>query len=503
MRLNSISYKLLLGVGPAALVLIGVSVLLHNHFQEEEMLAQAQTSVETYATLIRESLVSMMVKNYEVDESFISRVYSIKEIDSLRIVLNDLHLRPELLDAAREKRLEAKRKAYGPPDSVDLTVLQTGEAAYLRSGDAYRATVPFKATTVCQECHRVPLNYAIGAVDIHVSLQRISEAQEANWKRSAMIFVLFLITTIGIGTLVFRRVVGMPVEDLLEATRRMRKGDLKTRGPLPRSQDELGTLTLAFEEMRRSLADTLNELALKNRSLQDSLHALRNAQDELIKSERLSTIGQMASTIIHDFKNPMTLVLAYAEVLRKKTDLSSEARTQYFDGIVRAVRRMSDMTRDLLDFSRGQIVLDKKSVSVRDLIQDVSETVELNLRAHHVELQIRQEYDDAVNVDLEHLRRALINVINNAQEAMPSGGKLIVGVRQRNGFIEFRLSDTGVGIPGEIRDRIFEPFLTYGKSDGTGLGLAITKRVVEAHGGTISFESAVGIGTTFVLAIPA
>jgi len=498
----SISQKILLGVVPVLLISITASVLLHNYFQEQDMVRQAQNSVETYAMIIRESLVSMMVKNYEVDESFLQRIQTLKEIDSLRIILNVLHLRADLVTEEREQRLELKRLAYGAPDSVDRQVIASGEPSFRRSGDHFRATVPFKATKVCQQCHQVPLDYPIGAADIHVSLSNISRSIEDNWTRSFTIFVLFLMIALGVGTYSFRSIVAHPVETLLKETRRISSGDMTHGVHVPERPDELGVLAGAFEEMRRSLAETLKELAEKNNTLEGSLKALREAQNELIRSERMSIIGQMASSIIHDFKNPMMIALSHADILKNRANLTPEQQTFSHDAIVRSVQRMSDMTRDLLDFSRGNVALKMEEVQVGTLVDDVREGVTLNLEKHKVDFEVKGEYHGAVRVDIEHFRRALINIINNAQEAMPKGGRLTMEVSKRNGFAEFKLTDTGVGIPDEIRDRIFEPFLTHGKSQGTGLGLAITKRIIDAHKGRIEVDSKVGVGTTFSVLIP-
>ena len=170
--------------------------------------------------------------------------------------------------------------------------------------------------------------------------------------------------------------------------------------------------------------------------------------------------------------------------------------------MVRAVERMSEMTRDLLDFSRGQVKLNAQTISAADLLEDVRDVVHLNLKACNVEFEIQNSCECGVYIDVDRFRRALINIINNAQEAMPEGGRLILAVQRRAEFVEFRLSDSGIGIPEEIREHIFDPFVTFGKVEGTGLGLAITKLIVEEHAGKIDVSSTVGVGTTFIVSIP-
>lgn len=114
----SISSKILLWILPPVIIAMTVSVLLHNHFLEQELVAQAQASAQTYSDIIREAMVTMMVTNYRVDESFLRRLHAIEGLDSLKIILNDLHLREDLLNPRRLERLQARKEAYGSPDSA-------------------------------------------------------------------------------------------------------------------------------------------------------------------------------------------------------------------------------------------------------------------------------------------------------------------------------------------------------------------------------------------------
>jgi len=376
--------------------------------------------------------------------------------------------------------LELTRLAYGGLDSVQRDVIVSGEAAFDRTGDYFRATIPFKATKVCQRCHQVPLDYTLGAADIYVSLG-ISKSVDENWKRSLVIFAVFLLSAVGIGIMAFRRVVAEPIQNLLDATDQISKGELDRQIALPRARDELGTLSVAFEDMRRSL---------------------RKTQDELIRSERLSTIGQMASTIIHDFNNPLTVVSSYTDMLKRHPEMSEAQRNSAYDASLKAINQMSTMTSDLLYFSRGKMKFNLQRITTGVLVNDVKESVAFNLDKRGVKFHIQDLYQGEIRVDLDHFRRALINIITNAQEAMPNGGQVTMRVQRSNGCVEFKLSDTGVGICEEIRAHLFDPFVTHGKPNGTGLGLAITKLIVEEHSGSIEVESTVGVGTTFSLLIP-
>jgi signal transduction histidine kinase len=161
------------------------------------------------------------------------------------------------------------------------------------------------------------------------------------------------------------------------------------------------------------------------------------------------------------------------------------------------------MTREVLDFARGKVEVLRRKVLVNVFVDELAEALRQELEPAGVELRIRLTYASAARFDEVKLRRAIVNVARNAAQAMPDGGRFSLHVSRHRGRLVFRMSDTGPGIPEEIRERLFQSFATHGKEDGTGLGLAIVKRIAEEHGGTIECRTRAGRGTTFILAIPA
>ena len=167
-----------------------------------------------------------------------------------------------------------------------------------------------------------------------------------------------------------------------------------------------------------------------------------------------------------------------------------------------AIGRMVLMAQELLDFSRGEAHLEKVEFSLEEFVQLLLHNVKPNLEQAHVTLEIDSCYRGSATFDPDKMYRALVNIITNAQDAMPKGGTLTFGLSKDNGEITFSIADTGVGIPPEIKEKMFDAFVTAGKKRGTGLGLAITKRIIDQHGGTIDVESERGKGTTFTVKIP-
>lgn len=221
---------------------------------------------------------------------------------------------------------------------------------------------------------------------------------------------------------------------------------------------------------------------------------------ELMRSERLSTVGSMANSIIHDLKSPMTVILSSADLIRMR---SYDPDVHDLVNLVnKAVDKMLDMTQELLDFARGESSLQLERLPANAVFAEIDDELRRIIppAVHWVR---EDDCDVEILVDGGRFARVLLNLVKNAVDAMPQGGTLRLAVLQdAAGRVVFQVSDTGVGIADDLMARLFEPFVTHGKSKGTGLGLAIAKGVVQAHQGTISVRSELGTGTVFEIALP-
>jgi signal transduction histidine kinase len=220
---------------------------------------------------------------------------------------------------------------------------------------------------------------------------------------------------------------------------------------------------------------------------------------EIMRTERLSTVGSMANSIIHDLKNPITVIRSCADLLAMRAeDATTTELTRLMN---KAVDGMTDMIQELLDFARGQTSVQLERHTARIVLSDLESQV-VRLLPERIHMIRDGDCDAPLMVDIGRFTRMLANLIKNSIEAMPKGGILWVGSRTENRRVIFKVSDTGCGISPELQSRIFEPFVSHGKSKGTGLGLAIVKSVAEAHGGTVSLRSQEGIGTTIEVSVP-
>jgi two-component system sensor histidine kinase PilS (NtrC family) len=231
------------------------------------------------------------------------------------------------------------------------------------------------------------------------------------------------------------------------------------------------------------------------------LTELRSMEGAVRRSERLAGIGRLAANIAHEIRNPLASISGSVEVLRKQPGTDAEAR-QLIDIAVREVDRVNELISGLLDYARPRTE-DRQRLDLGEMVTEIAKVFEQERRSAEVRVVVDAEPGVAIEGASGQLRQVLWNLLRNAVTAMPGGGRVRLAVSRRdrtNGASEavLSVSDTGIGIPHEDLDHIFEPFFSR-RADGTGLGLAITARIVEDHKGSIEVSSEVGKGTTFVI----
>jgi len=231
------------------------------------------------------------------------------------------------------------------------------------------------------------------------------------------------------------------------------------------------------------------------------LTELRSMEGVVRRSERLAGIGRLAANIAHEIRNPLASISGSVEVLRKQPGTDAEAR-QLIDIAVREVDRVNGLISGLLDYARPRTE-DRQRLDLGEMVTEIAKVFEQERRSVEVRVVVDAEPGVTIEGASGQLRQVLWNLLRNAVEAMPRGGRVRLAVSHRNrtnGRAEavLSVSDTGIGIAREDLDHIFEPFFSR-RVDGTGLGLAITSRIVEDHKGIIEVSSEVGKGTTFVI----
>ncbi|MFA5374824.1 MAG: PAS domain S-box protein [Dehalococcoidia bacterium] len=233
---------------------------------------------------------------------------------------------------------------------------------------------------------------------------------------------------------------------------------------------------------------------------------LKTAHERMVQSEKLRAMGEMASGIAHDFNNMLAVILGRTQLVID--DVKDDKVKKGIQIIEQAALDAAKTVKRLQDFARIRVEHPFESLDVNEVVEGVlkmvdSRRVELE-QTKGITIKVEQELGKVgqVSGDAAELREALLNILFNAMDAMPTGGKLMVKSLQDEDWVQISIKDTGVGIPDKVKSRIFEPFFTTKASKGSGLGLSVTYGIIARHGGMIKFDSAVGKGTTFYIRLP-
>ena len=230
---------------------------------------------------------------------------------------------------------------------------------------------------------------------------------------------------------------------------------------------------------------------------------LQLARESREREERLTTIGRLMSGMIHDLKTPLTVIRGYLQMMQKED--RGETREAYAEQALKQFEHLSSMTRDVLEFARGERTVLIRKVYLKEFFDSVKAQLEQEFQRRGLELVIELNDKGTARFDEGKLLRVIHNLARNAEEAMADkGGRFSIKVSREkvpDNALVITCSDTGPGIPKEIEHRLFESFVTSGKKGGTGLGLAIVKKITEEHGGDITVHST-NRGATFKLRLP-
>ena len=258
---------------------------------------------------------------------------------------------------------------------------------------------------------------------------------------------------------------------------------------------------MGLAESEMCLPYTIETLRKTTDELSSSLEELVDTRHALIQSEKLASLGRMASGIAHEINNPLTGVLTYGSLL--KEDLKDSEFCEDLDTIVDETMRCRTIVRGLLEFARETRV-ERISADINNIITETMDILKRHVAFQNIRISILIDEDiPSLMLDVNQMRSVINNLAENAAHAMPHGGDLIIETRMVDNLVLVKVSDTGVGIPGDDISRIFDPFFTTKEAGtGTGLGLAVIYGIMEQHGGSIAVDSKEGKGTSFTLSLP-
>jgi signal transduction histidine kinase len=318
-----------------------------------------------------------------------------------------------------------------------------------------------------------------------------------------------------------------PIRRLEQRADAMARGELADPVAAGGEGDEIGRLTLALEEMRRALRDKLRsteevnldleravqmrtaDLARKNRELAEALDKLTRAQEQLVRSEKLASIGQLVAGIAHEINNPVNAIVNTVGPLEeaiKDIDKDPEAAKEVVE-MVRVVQRGAQRTKAIVSALHNYSRTDDESVVDFDIDRSIDDSLELLRHVLKQSVRVVKEYKSPGRVrgHAGQINQVFMNLLTNAAQALSGRDNATITIATSGDAdgVEVKISDNGPGIPAEVLPRIWDPFFTTKDvGEGTGLGLSIVHELVERHGGTIDCSTKIGEGTTFTVKLP-
>lgn len=404
-------------------------------------------------------LLGYVVLGYEIGDQ-ITRVVSRVAASQVAFQCNDSIVRSTLTPSQEEALVHQISSRKGPSSNPEQ--LQLGEERFL-------------ATSVELDPGASP--------SVRLSVLKSFDQATAFLNRLNQLLVGLGLTAVLAGSvLVFliSHTFTRPLSNLVAGVRALGQGDydfpLETRGG-----DEVAEVAVAFDRMRDNVKAT---------------------QRELLEAERLATIGRMASSISHDLRHSLAAVVANAEFLCEGS-LTAAQREELYAEVRVAVNQMTELIESLLEFSRTRESLRPTLGSAKDMVERAIQTVRTHPEYHSVPIDVVCHGSCDAWFDSKKLERVFQNLLLNACEAIPPmTGRIQVALRRGEEHLEILVQDNGPGIAEAVRDKLFEPFISYGKENGTGMGLTVVQKIVEDHGGTVEVARSSPEGTVFKVTLP-
>jgi len=380
-----------------------------------------------------------------------------------------------------------------------------------------------------------------GAIELAVTTENIETGKKRIRETSLIVSSVVFIIGILIGFWLSRNI-SIPVLALRDAANKVGEGDL-TQRVVNKSGDEIGELAIAFNRMVEDLARAHEELhkanlnlGLTNEALQATVANLKAAQEQLVQSEKMASLGQLTAGIAHEINNPINFVTAniqplkddmtdiikvidhYEEIIKKKglenefsdiekneqgvnIELTKKEINNLLKGIEDGAMRTSEIVKGLRNFSR----LDQNVFRKANMNECIESTLTLLHSSYKNRIEIIKQYGDLPEIDCfpGQINQVFMNILSNAIQAIPAEGKIFIKTWHDQNNVKISIKDTGAGMTDEVRKKIFDPFFTtkdVGK--GTGLGLSISFGIIQKHNGEIEVFSRPGDGTEFIIRIP-
>lgn len=395
--------------------------------------------------------------------------------------------------------------------SEGKTLTAAGTAA---GGEAWLAAAPVRVAGT-----------TVGAVSLALSLEGAERLASSLRQQLLLVLLIAGVTVITSIALYMERSINRPIRSLLDTMAAVEEGDLSASPHLGR-RDELGLLAHGLasmlnriresheenarlldrinrfnQELQVRVAEATQELAARNEALRRANELLFDLQRQLGRTHRLATLGHLTATMAHEIGTPLNSIAVHLQLLSRSAGLTPQDR-QRLVTIDAQIRRLVGTVEQLLASTRSK-VSQPVPTDLNHLVRSVTDLMAPVLAAKGIDCTFAM--DDRlpkIEVDGHQMQQVLLNLLTNAVDAMPTGGRLRIETAADGDVASLRIADSGPGIPLEARDRIFEPFFTTKEGGGTGLGLAICRQIIQTHRGRIEVADTPDGGATFTIRLP-
>jgi len=491
---NKISVKVIAAVSIVVISIITIFSYFSIRTQTEALIAQIKHSANQLSETIKSSTkYDMLFNQRERVHRIIDTIGEQEGIEKVRIFNKDGEViyspNKSEIGSFVDKKGEACYACHAEDQPLEkLTIPERTRIFTMREGSKNLGIInPIYNEPSCSKanCHAHKTDQKVlGVLDVTMSLD-VVEKQISSSRIELILFALISIISISlILWILVRRVVGVPVTELVKATNNVANGNLDYR-IVNFKEDELGMLGKSFNEMTQKLSE---------------------ARKQIVQSDKLASLGRLAAGVAHEINNPLTGILTYSSCLLKQADLKKENKDD-LEVIIHETRRCSEIVKQLLEFAR-QASPYKTKININLIINRALSIVHNQLEINNIKVHKNlSNHLPELKADTNQLHQVFINLLVNAADAMEGqGGEINISnnLVKKRGFeyIQVKIADTGCGIPKENIPKIFDPFYSTKGPKGTGLGLAVVWGIVEKHNGIISVKSEVGKGTIFTVKLP-
>jgi two-component system NtrC family sensor kinase len=310
--------------------------------------------------------------------------------------------------------------------------------------------------------------------------------------------------------LILYYLVTKPISLMVDGMNKLSRGDMDYRINL-NTKDEIGMLANSFNSMVDELKQYRDKMENWTKNLEGEVQKktaeIVRAQEQLINAEKLASLGRMAAGVAHEINSPLTGIVTFANLMLKRLPPENTQDAEDLRVIIDQAERCSKIVRGLLGFSR-KTASEKAHVDINTLIENTLSMVRNQAKFHNIAFDIRLDKSiPMINADPNQIQQVFLNLLINAADAMEEKGKITISSRMveydDERFVELEFTDTGPGIPEDIRSKVFEPFFTTKPAGkGTGLGLAVSYGIIKKHEGQILVKSEPGQGASFFIRLP-